>query len=106
MKVRPHTIPIEECFKMFEYEKTQYRLALQFCNFIYDQGESRHGFRFMWKRKNKKGDWVHLCHRAQARIPSLLIVHELTSQAIKEGWGNLSEINHSIERGSHASQYE
>jgi hypothetical protein len=59
-------------------------ICLQWCRYIYDDGQLEYGFRFIWRRPNGSLQAA----RGQARIPDLDIVEELVQRARKLGWGN------------------
>lgn len=61
-----------------------WRLCFQYCEYQYGDGSSQYGYRFIWRRPNGNLQAA----RGQARIPSLADILELTSIALKEGWGN------------------
>jgi hypothetical protein len=61
-------------------------ICLQWCRYIYDDGELEYGFRFIWRRP----DGSLQAARGQARIPDLKIVEELVNRARVQGWGNNS----------------
>lgn len=59
-------------------------LCFQYCRYEYGDGEVENGYRFIWRRPNGNLQAA----RGQARIPSISDILELTSIAIKEGWGH------------------
>lgn len=59
-----------------------WRLCFQWCEYIYDDGSSENGYRFIWRRP----DGSLQAARGQARIPSLKDINELTYLAAKDGW--------------------
>lgn len=61
-----------------------WELCFQWCEYIFDNGNSEKGYRFIWK----KPDGCLQAARGQARIPSVGVAMELISKAILEGWGN------------------
>jgi hypothetical protein len=61
-------------------------ICLQWCRYIYDDGELEYGFRFIWRRP----DGSLQAARGQARIPDLNIVEDLVKRARVLGWGNNS----------------
>lgn len=67
-------------------ESNKWELCLQWCLYVYDNGTSEHGYRFIWRRPG--GNLVPA--RGQTRIPSLQYVKELVNKAKKEGWDNLN----------------
>lgn len=58
-------------------------LCLQYCRYVYSNGELEEGYRFIWR----DADGKQMAHRGQARIPSLKIVKKLIEEAEKAGWG-------------------
>ena len=71
---------IKEAIKASE---GSWRLCFQYCEYQYSNGSSENGYRFIWRRPNGNLQAA----RGQARIPSLADIMELTSIALKEGWG-------------------
>lgn len=63
----------------------QWELSLQWCQYVYSNGESEHGYRFIWRRP----DGSLQAARGQARIPSLSIAEYLISRARQQGWADL-----------------
>lgn len=59
-----------------------WRLCFQWCEYIYDDGSTENGYRFIWRRP----DGSLQAARGQARIPSLKDINELTYLAAKDGW--------------------
>ena len=59
-------------------------LCLQWCRYLYDDGNMERGYRFIWRRPNGNLQGA----RGQARIPTLTIAKQLIDKAIKEGWGD------------------
>lgn len=64
----------------------QWVLLLQWCLYIFDDGESQKGYRFIWRRPKAEGRSLQAA-RGQARIPSLKIAKALMKKAEQEGWG-------------------
>lgn len=62
----------------------QWELCLQWCLYVYDDGSSENGYRFIWRRP----DGSLQPARGQARIPSLRQAMELMEMAKSEGWGD------------------
>ena len=60
-----------------------YRLCLQWCRYLYHDGGSQEGYRFIWRRP----DGTLQAARGQARIPSIAVMDALTKEAKKKGWG-------------------
>lgn len=66
----------------------KWTLCLQWCLYVFDDGTSQNGYRFIWRRPESG----HLQGaRGQARIPSLKMAQKLIDQAIEEGWGDYME---------------
>jgi len=61
-----------------------WELCFQWCLYIYDDGTSENGYRFIWRRPN--GDLQ--AARGQARLPSIPQAMQLMNEAIARGWGN------------------
>jgi len=59
-------------------------LWLQWCRYIYDDGNAECGFRFIWRRP----DGSLQPARGQARIVSLEDAEKLIEKARNQGWGN------------------
>ncbi len=59
-------------------------LCLQWCQYVYEDGWSEHGYRFIWRRENGNLQPA----RGQARIPSIKVIEELVAQAKRDGWGD------------------
>lgn len=64
-------------------DSCQYRLWFQWCLYVYDDGTSQHGYRFMWRKDGKL-----MTTRGQARINSTDDIIALVSAAKTAGWGN------------------
>ena len=62
-------------------------LCFQWCQYLYEDGGSEDGYRFIWRRNEKM-----LPSRGQARIPSGEILKQLIAQAKREGWGDYTEV--------------
>lgn len=62
-----------------------WRLCYQFCRYNFPDGESRTGFRFMWKDDTGKLK----TYRGGARIYSSAMAMGMIVEAIEQGWGNL-----------------
>ncbi|WP_027128547.1 hypothetical protein [Fusobacterium perfoetens] len=60
-------------------------LAFQYCEYIYDDGTSEYGYRFIWITPEGKLQPA----RGQARILSISDILNLVSQSLQEGWGNI-----------------
>ena len=63
-------------------EIEEWKLYFQSGKYIYDDGESDEGYRFIWRRP----DGTLQAARGQARIPSKKDILELLDLASKEGW--------------------
>jgi len=59
-------------------------LLLQWCLYVYDDGNSERGYRFIWRRPDGRLQAA----RGQARIPSLKVAKALIDEAEKAGWGS------------------
>lgn len=59
-------------------------LCLQWCRYLYDDGNMEHGYRFIWRRPNGSLQPA----RGQARIVSLKDAEKLMEMARNEGWGD------------------
>ena len=64
----------------------QWELSFQWCQYVYDDGSSEYGYRFIWRRDNGSLQPA----RGQARLPSIQVIEDLISNAKAQGWGNLS----------------
>lgn len=73
---------LNEAKKTFGVEG--WELCLQWCRYIYSNGELEEGYRFIWRRPDKSLQAA----RGQARIPSLEDVQELIKEAQEKGWGD------------------
>ena len=68
-------------------EGSEWRLCLQWCRYVYDDGTDELGYRFIWRRPNG-----HLqAARGQARLPSRQVVEHLFNLADEAGWSNLAD---------------
>ena len=73
--------------KEVKLEKPQYRgwvLCLQWCRYLYDNGNMQLGYRFIWRRPVSGALQPA---RGQARIPTLEDAETLIAMARSEGWG-------------------
>lgn len=68
-------------------------LCLQWCEYIYNDGSSQMGFRFIWRRP----DGSLQAARGQARIPDLDIAAALMEKARELGWGNNSNKDEKVD---------
>ena len=59
-------------------------VCFQWCQYVYDDGTSEHGYRFIWRNEEGK----LMAHRGQARIESMKDLEKLIAKAKKEGWGD------------------
>ncbi|MDQ0208941.1 hypothetical protein [Alkalicoccobacillus murimartini] len=64
---------------------TNWVLCLQFCRYVYDNGDLQEGYRFIWRKPDGKLQAA----RGQARIPKLSDASKLMEKAQAEGWGEL-----------------
>jgi hypothetical protein len=60
-------------------------LHLQWCRYLYDDGNMEYGYRFIWRRPESGALQPA---RGQARIPTLKDAETLIAAARSEGWGN------------------
>lgn len=67
-----------------ESTEGQWTLCLQWCRYIYDDGNMETGFRFIWRRPNGSLQPA----RGQARIVSLKDAEQLIRMARRQGWGD------------------
>lgn len=65
-----------------------WKLELQWCRYLLDNGGMQYGYRFIWIRP----DGSLQAARGQARIPSINIALELIQQAKDAGWGNYDAV--------------
>ena len=65
-------------------EDNQPTLCFQWCQYVYEDGTSEHGYRFIWRFRNGNLQPA----RGQARIPSIEKLEELVAQAKRDGWGD------------------
>jgi hypothetical protein len=61
-------------------------LCFQWVQYVYDNGNSEFGYRFIWRRGNRLQP-----ARGQARLPSIKVIEELIQKAKDAGWGNHSD---------------
>lgn len=62
-------------------------ICYQWCLYVYGNGETENGYRFIWRRGNG-----HLqAARGQARLPSRKVIEWLMAEASKQGWGDNSD---------------
>lgn len=59
-------------------------LCLQWCLYVFDDGTTEEGYRFIWRRP---GGSLQAA-RGQARIPSLRVMERLAGMARTQGWGD------------------
>ncbi len=69
------------------HEPGDWRLFLQWGLYVYEDGTSENGYRFIWKRP----DGSLQPARGQARLPSLDSARQLMDKAKAEGWGDLHD---------------
>lgn len=68
-----------------------WRLCFQWCRYVYDDGQTQGGYRFIWRRKD---DDSLQAARGQARLESIAKAERLMKIARKQGWAdNDSEEN-------------
>ncbi|MBS1535264.1 MAG: hypothetical protein JST78_09315 [Bacteroidetes bacterium] len=63
-------------------EPNDWQLFFQWCEYIYDDGGSEYGYRFIWRRP----DGSLQAARGQARIPDINSINELMELARVAGW--------------------
>ena len=68
-------------------EEGDWCLCFQWCRYVYDDGATENGYRFIWRRPNGNLQAA----RGQARIPSVRAAQSLIQQAKAEGWGDYDE---------------
>lgn len=62
----------------------EWTLCFQWCQYVYDDGNSQYGYRFIWRTPEG-----HLQPaRGQARIPSIKEANYLMQLAKDDGWGD------------------
>lgn len=71
-----------EVSKPTKEKEEVWKLYFQQGKYIYDNGESEEGYRFIWRRP----DGTLQAARGQARIPSKKELLELLDLASEEGW--------------------
>jgi hypothetical protein len=74
---------INEVTTIYPTDTGEWKLCFQWCLYVYDDGKSHNGYRFIWRDP----DGNLKPQRGQARISSLKQAIELFNKAIKEGWG-------------------
>ena len=67
-------------------------LCLQWCRYMYDDGNMEHGYRFIWRRPNGSLQPA----RGQARIVSLKNAERLIAKARNEGWGDYVGVKNKV----------
>jgi len=65
-------------------KNAHHTLWIQWCRYVYDDGSSEMGYRFIWKKPS--GNLMP--SRGQARIPSIDCIIRLVNEAQKNGWGD------------------
>lgn len=75
---------IHEARKVFK--ENGWILCFQWCLYVYSDGNSENGYRFIWRSPDNEKQQPH---RGQARIPSIKILKELVGIAESEGWHDL-----------------
>jgi hypothetical protein len=66
-----------------ERTEGKWQLCFQWCRYVYDDGSTQQGYRFIWRRPNGNLQ----AGRGQARIPSIEQAMALMRVAEAEGWG-------------------
>ncbi len=61
-----------------------WELCFQWCLYVYDDGSTENGYRFIWRRS----DGSLQPARGQARLPSIPQAIRLMADAMEQGWGN------------------
>lgn len=61
-----------------------WELCFQWCLYVYDDGSTENGYRFIWRRP----DGTLQPARGQARLPSISVITSLMNDAIAQGWGS------------------
>ncbi len=61
-----------------------WNLCFQWCMYVYDNGKSEHGYRFIWRRP----DGSLQPARGQARLPSIEVIEKLIDKARSRNWGD------------------
>jgi hypothetical protein len=61
-----------------------WQLCFQWCLYVYDNGTSQNGYRFIWRQPDGKLQPA----RGQARIPSINHALTLINEAKETGWGD------------------
>ena len=69
------------------YPPGDWQLFLQWVLYVYEDGTSENGYRYIWRRP----DGSLQPARGQARIPSLRVAQDLMARATQEGWGTLHD---------------
>lgn len=82
-KVKGKTARVQVIRETTDGPEGESRLCLQWCRYIYDNGNLEEGYRFIWRRPD---DSLQAA-RGQARIPSLKAARKLMDKAVSEGWG-------------------
>ena len=65
-------------------EPNGWELLFQWCQYVYEDGTSEYGYRFIWR----KPDGKLLPARGQARLESIERIEKLIQKAKDEGWGD------------------
>jgi hypothetical protein len=66
-----------------DYGAGKWNLCFQWCLYVYEDGTSEKGYRFIWRR----ADGSLQPARGQARIPDIPTLEELVEKAKQQGWG-------------------
>jgi len=75
---------IHEAIEGDPNEKNTWKLCFQYCLYVFDDGTSKNGYRFIWRRP----DGSLQPARGQARILSINQAVTLLKMARAQGWGN------------------
>ena len=71
-----------------DFGEEGWTLWFQWCLYVYDDGNSENGYRFIWRHPASSGGKLQAA-RGQARIPSLAVAKSLMERAEQAGWGSL-----------------
>lgn len=63
---------------------SNWELCFQWCLYVYDDGSTQNGYRFIWRRPNGSLQPA----RGQARLPSVAQAIKLMADAMEQGWGD------------------
>ncbi len=65
-------------------DEGDWQLCYQWCLYVYNNGTSQNGYRFIWRKEDGRLQPA----RGQARIPSAKWITDLMGKAAKEKWGD------------------